>query len=71
VWFCQGQYQKAADDFSTAIRLAPQAPHAYFFRGNMYRYHLDQLKKAVADYKKGCSLGHSLCCHELEKLGMK
>lgn len=71
VWFCQGEYQKAVADFSTAIRLAPDSPHAYFFRGNMYCYHLGEKKKAIADYRKGCALGHSLSCLELEKLGVK
>jgi tetratricopeptide (TPR) repeat protein len=71
VWFCQGDYSKAVADFSTAIRLAPNSPQAYFFRGNMYRFHLNEPDKAVADYRKGCALGHPLCCQELQKMGMK
>ena len=71
VWFCQGEYQKAVADFSTAIRLAPDSPHAYFFRGNMYRFHLHQPDKAIADYKKACALGHPLSCQELQKMGVK
>jgi tetratricopeptide (TPR) repeat protein len=70
-WFCQGEYEKAVADFSTAIRLGPDLPHAYFFRGNIYRHHLGQEKKAVADYQKACKLGHPLACQELEKLGAK
>ncbi len=71
VWFCQGEYRRAVADFSTAIRLAPDSPHAYFFRGNMYRHHLGELDKAIADYKKSCALGFPLACGELEKLGVK
>jgi tetratricopeptide (TPR) repeat protein len=71
VWFCQGEYQKAVNDFSIAIRLAPDSPHAYFFRANMYRYHLGQLDKAIADYQRASALGHSLSRLELEKLGVK
>ncbi len=41
-WFCQGEYQKAVDDFTTAIRLQPDLGMSYFFRGNIYRYHLKQ-----------------------------
>jgi tetratricopeptide (TPR) repeat protein len=69
--FCLGDYRAAVADFSTAIRLAPDSPLAYFFRGNIYRHHLGEMDKAVADYRKGCQLGHSLCCQELEKLGLK
>jgi Tfp pilus assembly protein PilF len=58
-------------DFSTAISLAPDSPHAYFFRGNIYRYHLGEMDKAIADYRKACALGHPLSCLELEKLGAK
>jgi Tfp pilus assembly protein PilF len=71
VWFCQGEYHKAVSDFSTAISLAPDSPHAYFFRGNIYRYHLGEMDKAIADYRKACALGHPLSCQELEKLGSR
>ena len=71
VWFCQGEYDKAVADFSIAIRLAPESPHAYFFRANMYRHHLGEPQKAIADYQKACKLGHSLSCGELEKMGVK
>ena len=33
VWFCQGEYQKAVDDFTTAIRLAPGPGHLLFLPG--------------------------------------
>jgi tetratricopeptide (TPR) repeat protein len=71
VWFCQGEYHKAVSDFSTAISLAPDLPQAYFFRGNIYRYHLGEMDKAIADYRKACALGHPLSCLELEKLGAR
>jgi Tfp pilus assembly protein PilF len=58
-------------DFSTAIRLAPDSPQAYFFRANMYRHHLNKPDKAAADYRKACALGHPLACQELEKMGLK
>jgi len=71
VWFCQGEYQKAVDDFTTAIQLKPDLAISYFFRGNIYRHHLKEREKAIADYQKGCRLGSPLCCEELEKMGVK
>jgi tetratricopeptide (TPR) repeat protein len=70
-WFCQGEYQKAVDDFTTAIGLRPDLAISYFFRGNIYRHHLGQRDKAIADYQEGCRLGSSLCCGELEKMEIK
>jgi hypothetical protein len=55
-------------DFSSAIRLRPDLPLPYFARGNVYLHHLDKKKEAMADYAKGCKLGSSLCCQELDKL---
>jgi tetratricopeptide (TPR) repeat protein len=71
VWFCQGEYQKAVADFTLAIRRQPDLAISYFFRGNIYRHHLKEPEKAIADYQKGCRLGSSLCCGELEKMGVK
>jgi tetratricopeptide (TPR) repeat protein len=70
-YFCQGEYQKAVDDFTTAICLRPNLAISYFFRGNIYRHHLNQRDKAIADYQEGCRLGNPLCCRELEKMGIK
>ena len=70
-WFCQGDYHKAVADFTTAIHLRPDLAISYFFRGNMYRYQMMQRDRAIADYQKGCALGSTLCCNELEKLGVK
>jgi tetratricopeptide (TPR) repeat protein len=70
-WFCKGDYQKAVVDFTHAIRLQPDLALSYFFRGNIYHYHLHQRAKAIADYQKGCRLGSTLCCNELEKMGIK
>jgi hypothetical protein len=67
VFFCQTNLKAAVADFSTAIKLRPDLPHAYFFRGNLYRYHLNQPAKARADFKEGCRLGHPLCCQEEKK----
>lgn len=71
VWFCQSEYHKAVADFTTAIRLKPDLALSYFFRGNIYQHHLKKPKQAIADYQKGCRLGSSLCCGELEKMGVK
>jgi tetratricopeptide (TPR) repeat protein len=71
VWFCQGEYLKAVADFTAAINLQPDLAISYFFRGNIYRHHLREPEKAIADYQKGCRLGSSLCCEELEKMGVK
>jgi tetratricopeptide (TPR) repeat protein len=70
-WFCKGDYHKAVADFTTAIHLRPDLAISYFFRGNIYRYHLGQRDQAIADYQKGCALGSPLCCGELEKLGVR
>lgn len=70
-WFCQGEDQKAVDDFTTAIRLKPDLALSYFFRANIYRHQLGEREKAIADYREGCRLGSSLCCGELEKMGVK
>ncbi|MEJ2672429.1 MAG: tetratricopeptide repeat protein [Deltaproteobacteria bacterium] len=70
-WFCKGDYRKAINDFTTAIRLNPNLALSYFFRGNIYRYHLKERDKAIADFQKGCQLGNNLCCGELEKMGIK
>jgi tetratricopeptide (TPR) repeat protein len=66
--FCQNRYEEAVEAFSTAIRLSPETPLFYFSRGELYLRHLDSRDKALADFDKGCSLGHPLCCHELEGL---
>jgi tetratricopeptide (TPR) repeat protein len=71
VYFCQGEFQKAVADFTTAIRMQPDLALSYFFRGNIYRHHLKEPEKAIADYQKGCRLGSPLCCGELEKMGVK
>ena len=71
VWFCQGEYLKAVADFTAAINLQPDLAISYFFRGNIYRHHLKERDKAIADYQKGCRLGSPLCCGELEKMGVK
>ena len=68
---CLREYQKAVDDFTTAIRLQPDLGLSYFFRANIYRHHLKQRDKAIADYQAGCRLGNLLCCGELEKMGIK
>jgi tetratricopeptide (TPR) repeat protein len=70
-WFCQGEYQKAVNDFTTAIQLQPDLALSYFFRGNIYRHHLKEQDKSITDFKEGCRLGSTLCCGELEKMGIK
>ena len=67
----QGEFDKAVADFSEAIRVKPDGVHAYFFRGNIYRYHLNQPQKAAADYRFACKEGHPLACLELEKMEEK
>jgi len=68
---CLNHYQEAAEAMSTAIRLSPQTALFYFTRGEIYLRHLDSREKALADFKKGCDLGHPLCCHELKILEAK
>jgi tetratricopeptide (TPR) repeat protein len=71
VWFCKGDYRQAVHDFTTAIKLRPDLAISYFFRGNIYRHHLHQREQAIADFQRGCCLGSTLCCRELEKMGVK
>jgi tetratricopeptide (TPR) repeat protein len=68
---CLNHYKEAAAAFSTAIRLSPETPLFYFSRGEVYLRHLEKKDEAIADFKKGCALGHPLCCRELEMLGVK
>jgi tetratricopeptide (TPR) repeat protein len=68
---CLNHFSEAAAAFSTAIRLAPEIPLFYFSRGQVYLHHLDSPEKAKADFKKGCELGHPLCCRELENMAKK
>jgi tetratricopeptide (TPR) repeat protein len=65
---CLNHYGKAVEDFSTAIRLSPKIPLFYFSRGELYLRHLHNKARAKADFEKGCTLGHPLCCNELEML---
>jgi tetratricopeptide (TPR) repeat protein len=69
VEFALNHHEAAVKAFSAAIRLNPDAPLFYFSRGQMYLRHLNRPDQARADFAKGCSLGHPLCCQELE--GMK
>ena len=62
---CLNRYGESVGSFSTAIRLAPENPLFYFSRGEVYLRHLESRDTAIADFEKGCSLGHSLCCNEL------
>lgn len=64
----QGRFKAAEQDFQTAIKLRPDLPEAYFHRGNLYFYHLQDRKKALADYQEACRLGHSSSCLQLKKL---
>jgi len=68
---CLNHYKEAAEAMSTAIRLSPETPLFYFARGEIYLRHLDSREKALADFKKGCDLGHPLCCHEVKILEAK
>jgi tetratricopeptide (TPR) repeat protein len=68
---CLNHYKEAVAAFSTAIRLSPETAGFYFARGEVYLRHLDSKDKAIEDFKQGCALGHTLCCRELEMLGVK
>jgi len=68
---CLNHFREAAEAMSTAIRLSPQTALFYFARGEIYLRHLDDREKAKADFKKGCDLGHPLCCRELELLAAR
>lgn len=65
---CLNHFKEAAEAMSTAIRLSPQTALFYFARGEIFLRHLEDREKALADFKKGCDLGHPLCCRELEML---
>lgn len=70
VEFALGRYEEAVKALGTAIRLAPDSPLFYFSRGQIYLRHLNRRAEAIADFQKGCELGHHLCCQELEHLGL-
>lgn len=46
-----GQYEKAIEDYTQAIRIKPDYADAYFLRGNAY-YNLHQYGKAIEDYSQ-------------------
>jgi tetratricopeptide (TPR) repeat protein len=68
VKFSLGNFHEAVGDMSRAIELNPEGPLFYFARGQIYYRHLNEPEKGLADFQKGCQLGHPLCCRELEKL---
>lgn len=68
---CLNHFKEAEAAFGTAIRLSPETPFFYFARGKVYLHHLNSPDEAKADFKKGCDMGHSLCCQELEKMAAK
>jgi len=71
VKFALEDYQQAVADLTAAIRLNPEGALFYFARGQIYYRHLNQPEKGLADFRKGCRLGHSLSCRELEMLRPK
>ncbi len=68
VEFSLNRPKAAVVAFSNAIRLSPETPLFYFSRGQVFLRHLDNKDKAMADFVKGCALGHPLCCQEVETL---
>lgn len=50
VYYFLGEYSKAIDDYSQAIKLAPAETLYYIYRGNAY-YDLDQPDAALKDYE--------------------
>jgi tetratricopeptide (TPR) repeat protein len=52
----RGDHKHAIEDFSEAIRLAPDDPHPYYNRGNAY-YDLKNYKQALADYTAAIERG--------------
>jgi tetratricopeptide (TPR) repeat protein len=52
----QGDYDQAIHDCTRAIELAPDLAAAYYKRGFVYTYHLDEYEKAIADYDRAIEL---------------
>lgn len=50
-----GAYQKALDDYTTAIKKDKKDAHAYAQRGDLY-YQMENYAAALADYKKASAL---------------
>ena len=51
-----GQYQRAIEDYSAAIRLKPDYYLAYYNRGCVYIKNPDQYKQAIEDLNKAIHL---------------
>ena len=51
-----GQYQRAIEDYSAAIRLKPDYALAYYNRGCVYIKNPDQYKQAIEDFNKAIHL---------------
>jgi tetratricopeptide (TPR) repeat protein len=56
-YYLSGEYQKAVDDYDTAIKLFPDYAEAYFNRGIAYfnrgneRKSIDEIKKCIDDFR--------------------
>jgi tetratricopeptide (TPR) repeat protein len=55
MWFQQQEYKKAVDDFSAAIKLAPELAQAHNNRG-YNRQMLDDYQNALVDYNEAIRL---------------
>jgi len=71
----QGDYEQAIADCTRAIELAPDLAEAYYKRGFVYTYHLDEYEKAITDYDRATELdpeykwAYAHKGHALRKLG--
>jgi tetratricopeptide (TPR) repeat protein len=56
VYYNLGQYQRAIEDYSEAIRLKPDYSLAYYNRGCIYVKNPDQYEQAIKDFNKAIKL---------------
>ncbi|MGV8120082.1 MAG: tetratricopeptide repeat protein [Candidatus Xenobiia bacterium LiM19] len=53
---CKREYDKAIEDYNTAIKLMPDFANTYYNRGFAY-FHIDEYQKSWEDIQKAESMG--------------
>jgi tetratricopeptide (TPR) repeat protein len=67
IFYIYDDYESALNDLSKAITLNPENSEYYLARG-MILENLKRDDEAIEDYRKGCELGSSRSCTELQML---
>ncbi len=58
-----GEFEKAVEDYTEAIRIDPTKEEAYKLRGDLYYSRLDEPEKAIADYSEVLRVNPNVILH--------